>query len=103
MAKWINTATGLEVPTSEVREMVPGSGIFVHEATVTTTSIKVTRAGGPRRPVPASFELVGPSSTKIIDGYAVKIADDATYDAEVNTVSAQALASQTALRARRGV
>jgi hypothetical protein len=120
MAKWINTATGLEVPASEVRELVPGSGIYVHETTVTATRILVTPAP-PREPAPPPREgdppprvvesgefngnvyaLGSPESVKQIDGYAVKIADDATYDASTDTIQAQALASQNVQRARQG-
>lgn len=121
MAKWINTSTGLEVPASEVRELVPGSGIFVHETTVTATRILATpapprepppppREGDPR-PVPVEtgefggtvYALSEPQNVKTIDGYAVKIADDATYDPNTDTIQAQALASQTVQRARQGV
>lgn len=102
MAKWINTATGLEVPASEVREAIPGSGIFVHETTVTAQRIMTTGPRGPRLP-PPTISVTNPETFKAIDGYAVKIADDATYDPNVDTVQAQALASQTALRARGGV
>lgn len=102
MAKWINTATGLEVPANEVREAFPGSGIFVHETTVTARRIEVTGGGGGRRPA-AEITVSDPENQKVVDAFVVRIADDATFDPAVDTVQSQALASQTALRARGGV
>ncbi len=99
MAKWINTTTGLVVPESEVREAVPGSGIFVHFATKTVTPVLHVQSvrGG------AALALGEPSSVTVIDGIAVKIADDATYDPDVDNLRSQVLASQAALRARGGI
>lgn len=100
MAKWVNTSTGLVVPASEVRELFPGSGLFVHETSVDASSIKVTTTDDRRVPV-VTLEIVPASPKKLVDGYAVKLDDNATFDPNTNTVMAQALASQAAQRARQ--
>lgn len=99
MAKWINVATGLVVPADEVQELTPGSGIFVHFNIVQQPSLVATRERGGETTYSASE--VGP--TKVFDGYAVRIADDATYDPDLDTIQAQAAKSQTALVARGGL
>lgn len=102
MAKWINTATGLVVPSDEVQEMAPGSGVFVHFTTVTQKSLVV----GPQvRGGPAATYSATPQEgpTKVIDGYAVKIGDDETYDPDIHNVQSQAARAQTTLFARGGL
>jgi len=111
MSKWINTATGLVVPASEVQELAPGSGVFVHVSVIQQKQLVIgprTR-GGPAATVTASetaatvtaSETAGP--TKVIDGYAVKIGDDETYDPDVHNVQAQAAKAQATLFARGGL
>lgn len=100
MAKWINTATGLEVPAVEVRELVPGSGIYVHESVVTVARIVEGAGGRGSSSRVSNLSVSSPGPVKVVDGYAVKIADDATYDPAVDNVQRQTLESQAAQRAR---
>lgn len=102
MSKWINTATGLVVPASEVQELAPGSGVFVHVSVIQQKQLVVgpRERGGPAATFAAS-ETAGP--TKVVDGYAVKIGDDETYDPDVHNVQAQAAKAQATLFARGGL
>lgn len=102
--KWINTTTGLEVPASEVRELLLGSGIFVHEATATVTQL-TTRAAGPRETgvFGRVFVETPGVTTKYVDGYAVRLDDDVVYDPAVHSVQNQVLRNQVATsNAQRG-
>jgi len=112
MAKWINTATGLEVPASEVRETIPGSGIFVHETVVTAARIIARPTTRDRRTPPpddsgelgdTTYSVTEPGPVRVIDGFAIKIGTNDTFNPDTDTLQAQALASQAALRARGGV
>lgn len=97
MAKWYNTSTGLEVPASSVRELQPGTGLFVHETTTTVSNIVERDNRGV-----LSYETIQ-TTTKIVDGYAVRLEDSETYDPNVNYLANQVLALQTAIRVRGGV
>ena len=90
MAKYINIRTGLEVPANEVREIAPGSGIYVHIAVVqiaklvSTPSLdrvqtSIPTAFGPLYPG-GTTSVVG-ATTQIADAYVAVIANDATYNA----------------------
>lgn len=97
MAKWINTSTGQQVPASEVRELTTGSGIFLHETVVAQKQITFVAGRNGRVPVMSTGDV----SIKVIDGYAVKIGDDETYDPAKHNVGAQVLNAQNALRQRQ--
>lgn len=97
MAKWINTVTGLQVPASEVRELVNGSGIFVHETVVQRKQITFVSGRAGREVVVSEDDM----SIKIADGYAVKIGDDETYDPAKHSVALQVLNAQQAQRTRQ--
>ena len=100
MSKWFNLSTGLEVPAAEVREQTAGSGIFVHETTTAPTAqLMINRSGREAR----TITIGQPIARKVVDGYAVKLADNEAFDPNVNYLGNQALASQAALRARGGV
>lgn len=98
MAKWINTSTGVQVPESEVRELSPGTGIFVHERAVTFDKLVpvVTDRGRV-----LSVEAVT-TTQKQVDGFAVKLADDATYNPQTDSLTAQAQKLQATARALEG-
>jgi hypothetical protein len=98
MAKWINIATGLEVPSTSVRELVPGSGLFVHETTYVATKLEVTRER-----TGVQIETYPNTTIRTVDGYAVRLEDTETFDPNVDYIGAQVLASQAAIRARGGV
>lgn len=90
MSKWINTTTGQEVPSNEVRELTTGSGLFVHETTVSQRKIL-------RVPGRSGYEITvseTPMTTKLVDGYAVRIGDNETYDPAVHNITNQVLAAQ---------
>lgn len=100
MAKYINTRTGLEVPANEVRELTPGSGVYVHVATVGAVRVEssppVAEGGGEgdvraaaARGIRTPFGTVypGDASAKIVrtakqvlDAYVVKLGDGETYN-----------------------
>ena len=98
MAKWINTSTGAVVPAAEVRELSPGTGVFVHERTVTFDRIKTTLTDRGRV---LDVEVVSVTE-KRVDAFVVRIADDATYDPQRDNIASQALAFQAAARAKEG-
>lgn len=98
MAKWINTASGTEVPASEVRELSPGTGVFVHEATVAYNRVVPTLTDRGR----ALSVEVQAATEKQVDGFAVRLADDETYDPNKHNITTQARAMQAAVRARQG-
>lgn len=96
MAKWINTSTGVQVPESEVRELSPGTGIFVHERSVTFEKLVpvVTDRG-------RVLSMEARTTTeKQVDGFVVKLADDATFNPQTDNITAQAVQLQAAARAR---
>lgn len=97
MSKWINTSTGEQVPANEVRELTTGSGIFVHETIVQRKQITFVSGRTGRVPVMSTGDV----SIKVVDGYAVKIGDDETYDPAKHNVGAQVLNAQNALRLRQ--
>jgi len=91
--KYINIRTGQEVPANEVRELTPGSGLYVH-ATTRTKSVVVSR---PKRESDQGIELPGigvfyPNGeletntivSSAIDSYVAVIEDGAKYDPEIN-------------------
>lgn len=100
MPKWINTATGQQVPDAEVSELPAGSGIFVH---TTTKDVPVAVPKEATRPAAVSDYEVVVQTTKFVDGYCVRIGDAETYNPAVHTVAGQVLESQTKLRSRAGV
>lgn len=105
MAKWINVLTGLVVPATEVRELAAGSGLFVHEATKVVNTFTSDPVADPLSPPPGAtfgrvYTLRPDTTTRVVDGYAIKLGDDETYDPAVHTIQAQVLAAQAALRAR---
>ena len=91
MAKWYSVATGLEVPATEVRELIPGSGLFLHTPSITSTYI-IERTGN----VVISDPIERPTAI----GYAVKLGDTEKFVPSFDYVRAQVLASQTALLAK---
>lgn len=74
MTKFINCQTGLEVPVSEVREITPGSRIFVHVSTVFATPISAII--DPE----STSQMLTPYARRVVDSYVAAIADDATYN-----------------------
>lgn len=96
MAKWINTATGLEVPAAEVRELAPGTGLFVHEASVAYNRIVPTDRDPGRGFI---FDVeVQATTARMVDGFAVRLQDGETYDPAVHSVQVQVAAAQAAQR-----
>ena len=97
MAKWINTATGAEVPAEEVRELSPGTGVFVHERTVTFSKIKPIATDRGRV---LNVEAVTVTE-KQVDAFVIKLADDATFNPQTDNIVSQAAAMQAAARAQQ--
>lgn len=89
MAKYINTRTGQEVPANEVRELAPGSGLYVHVVTRAKSRVVSTpgRGSGPGIPIPGVGVFYPDGDTVVtdvvstsIDGYVAVIGDNATYN-----------------------
>jgi hypothetical protein len=91
--KYINIRTGQEVPANEVRELTPGSGLYVH-VTTRTKSVVVSR---PRRESEQGIVLPGigmfyPTGetevntiiSSVVDSYVAAIEDGVSYNPEVH-------------------
>lgn len=98
MAKWFNTATGAQVPAEEVRELSPGTGVYVHEKSVTYNRVVPTLTDRGR----VLSVDVESTTGKQVDGFAVRLADDEAYDPNKHNLAAQVRAMQAAQRARLG-
>lgn len=91
MAKWYSVTSGLEIPATEVRELIPGSGLFLHTPLIAAAHI--SKQNG-------TIVISEPIESPTAIGYAVKLGDTEKFDPSFDYVRAQVLASQTALLAK---